>query len=166
MLSSPHKYISTCFCAVRVLQGKHPRSWYSRSIGSYPTEDGAEMPFHAVPGHQSHLTLRGVTFSAGSRASRPRWRSLSLPCPSRRRAPAGIPPRPPSGGQLTKPHHRWDSIFPLARYVMLRVFIRGSIKQEYNVCCNTLATRNLLLKRRDPLDFVLQTWTSVFYMEF
>jgi len=39
------------------------------------------MPFHPVPGHQPHLTLRGVTFSAGSGASRPRVAVAHAPLP-------------------------------------------------------------------------------------
>ena len=89
VLSSPHKYISTCFCTIRVLQGKHPRSLYSRYTCSYLTEDGAEMPFHFIPGHQPHLTLRGVTFSAGSGASRPRVAVALAPLPQ---PTAGRPP--------------------------------------------------------------------------
>jgi hypothetical protein len=47
------------------------------------------MPFHSVPGHQPHLTLSGVTFSAGSGASRPRVAVAGAPLPQ---PTAGRPP--------------------------------------------------------------------------
>ena len=112
VLSSPHKVFSTYFCACRVRQGKHPRFWYSRYICSYPTEDGAEMSFHAVPGHQPHLTLRGVTFSAGSRASRPRVAVAHAPLPQ---PTAGRPPAFPldllPAGRLRNPAPRGVPFF-------------------------------------------------------
>lgn len=74
------------------------------------------MPFHVVPGHQPHHTLRGVTFSAGSGASRPRVAVAVAPLPQPTAGPTGIPPRPPSGGQLEKPRSSRGSIFPLARF--------------------------------------------------
>lgn len=49
------------------------------------------MSLHAVAGHQPHLTTRGVTFSAGSGASRPRVAVAVAPLPRPTAGPPAFP---------------------------------------------------------------------------